>query len=129
MRASRVLVQSLLVCAIFLLSVSWVWAQTAPVASINLSGTIAVTNSFQSIQGKANNRLGCTIQNPSTNSHNQLVYFDSTNSANCSAATSGGSVTLPPGYSVNCVVNTINVLGDQVCITGTSGDPFFANFQ
>jgi hypothetical protein len=118
------IMRALLAATILLLCVSSVWAQSIPVPSINLSGTITSTNTFQSIQGKTNNRLGCTIQNPATNSNNQWVYFGTLTSATKSA-----SVLLQPGQSVNCAVNTDNVLGDPVSITGTSGDAFFANFQ
>jgi hypothetical protein len=122
---------ALLGATILFLSVSRVWAQIAPVPSNNLSDTIAVSNTFQAIQGKANNRLGCTIQNNATVASGDLmwVFFDKSNSANCSAATKGASVSLQPGQAVNCMVNTDNVLGDQICITGTATDHFFANFQ
>ena len=67
-------------------------------------------------------------QGTNTSTDTMWVYFDATNSANCSAATKAGSFTLIPGQSMNCNVGTI-VLNDEVCITGTSGDAFAANFQ
>jgi hypothetical protein len=96
----------------------------------NLSGSVASTGTFQSVQAKNLSRNGCAIENQSTNnsSDTMWVYFDPTNSTNCSAATKAGSATLIPGQSANCNIGTI-VLSDQVCITGTSGDTFFANFQ
>ena len=109
-----------------------VLAQSIPVASNNLSSTITTTNTFQSIQAVTNNRLGCTVQNNASSASGDLmwVYFDKSNSANCSAAVkSPGSATLLPGQSVNCSVAGTTVLKDQVCITGTSGDAYFANFQ
>lgn len=101
-----------------------------PLASGNFSGTIAITNTFQSIQTVNQSRHGCAIQNRSTNnsSDTMWVYFDPTNSSGCSAATKAGSFTLTPGQSANCNVGTI-ILSDQICITGTSGDGFAANFQ
>jgi hypothetical protein len=100
------------------------------VPSGNLSGSIAVTGTFQSIQKKNLSRIGCAIQNQGTNasSDTMWVYYDPTNSTNCSAATKAGSFTLIPGQPLNCNIGTI-VLNDQVCITGTGGDSFAANFQ
>jgi len=107
-------------------------AYVSPLAlpSGNLSTTIASTGTFQTIQVKNGARSGCAIQNQGTNTSTDTmwVYFDATNSANCSAATKAGSFTLIPGQSMNCNVGTI-VLNDEVCITGTSGDAFAANFQ
>ena len=104
----------------------------APLAfgSGNASGAIATTGTFQSVQKKSLSRNGCAIQNQSTNSSSDTMwlYFDPTNSTNCSAATKAGSITLAPGQPANCNIGTI-VLSDQVCITGTSADTFFANFQ
>jgi hypothetical protein len=117
--------------AIFLLSLGSVWAQSVPVSGNNLSGTIATTNTFQAVQARTNNRIGCSMQNNASIQSGDLmyVYFDKTNSSNCSAATIGGSVTLQPGQPTSCAVGSGYVLKDQVCITGTSSDPFFANFQ
>jgi hypothetical protein len=126
-------VLALLTLAVFLLSMTCVWAQSIPVPSNNLSGTITTTNTFQSIQAQANNRNGCAVQNgvnPLTgNGDFMWVYFDKSNSSGCSAATKAASVLLAPGQPVNCAVASNIVLKDQVCITGTSGDTFFANFQ
>ena len=93
-------------------------------------GSIAVTGTFQRIQAVNKARNGCSLQNQVTNTSTDTrwVYFDPTNSTNCSAATKAGSLTLSPGQPANCNIGTI-VLSDQVCITGTSGDGFFANFQ
>jgi hypothetical protein len=122
---------ALFTAAVFLLSMSVVWAQSVPVSSNNLSGTITTTNTFQVVQAQTNNRIGCAIQNNASVLSGDLmyVYFDKTNSSNCSAATIAGSVTLQPGQPASCAVGAGAVLKDQVCITGTSTDPFFANFQ
>ena len=93
-----------------------------PISGSNLSNTIAVTNTFQSVQASNNGRIGCTIQNLGT--HTMYVYFG----AIASAATSA-SATLAAGQSVNCLIGDNYVLKDQVSITGTSGDGFFANFE
>lgn len=122
---------TLLAFAIALLAASEIWAQTVPVPSNNQSRTITTTNTFQSIQAQNNGRIGCAIQNNASTASGDLMYvfFDNTNSASCSAATTGRSVVLQPGQSVSCTVAYNIVLKDQVCITGTSGDAFFANFQ
>lgn len=125
--------RALFVFTIFLLSVNVVWAQTIPVSGNSApSGTITTTGTFQVVQAQTNNRIGCTIINNASLASGDLmwVYFDNTNSANCSAAVkSPRSVILQPGQPAYCTVGAPNVLKDQVCITGTAGDPFYANFQ
>lgn len=108
----------------FALSVSTspVTAQSIPLSSTNLSGTIASSGTFQQIQGQTNNRNGCTIQN--TGSHTQYVFFGP-----IANATTPVAVELSPSQSVNCSVASNIVLKDAVSISGTSGDTFFANFQ
>jgi hypothetical protein len=124
MKKPQITLLALLALTVFLLRLNAVWAQSIPKTSTNLSGTIAVTNTFQQIQGQANGRQGCTIQNV-TSADSQWVYFGT-----CTSASKGASVLLAPGQSVNCNLPGSNlVLSDPVCITGTSGDSFFANFQ
>lgn len=94
------------------------------VTSFNASGTIAVTNTFQSIWVANTNtrgRAGCTVQNNGTNS--MWVYFGP-----IASATKGASVVLTVGQSTNCNVGGIT-LQDQVSITGTSGEAFYAAQQ
>jgi hypothetical protein len=98
-------------------------AQVIPVTSNNLSTTVASTNTFQSIQVSTNNRIGCTIQNNGANA--MWVYFGP-----IAKATKSTSVQLAVGQSVSCQLPNLQyVIKDQVSITGTSGDAFFANFQ
>jgi len=120
------LIRALLAAVILMLVISTVWAQSIPVSSNNLSGTITATNTFQQIQGQTNNRNGCAIQNGASSSSgdSQWVYFGA-----CTSATKAASILLSPAQSVNCAVGANIVLKDPVCITGTSGDAFFANFQ
>lgn len=106
----------------FALMPSLTLAQTLPVVSTNLSGTIAVTDTFQSIQRQTNNRQGCAIQNNGT--HTEYVYFGP-----IANATEGASVQLAAGQYVSCTSAANTVLKDQASITGTSGDAFYANFQ
>jgi len=118
--------------ALVLLFASPSWAQqviqTQPLGntSTNASSTITVTNTFQSIFAQSTSdrgRTGCTIQNNSVGGNNMFVFFGA-----IASATSPTSVQLTPGQSVNCEVGGI-VLKDQVSITGTAGDQFFAAQQ
>jgi hypothetical protein len=121
----HILARALLASVVFLLSLGCVWsasAQSIPVKSTNLSGSITTTNTFQSIQGQTNNRNGCLIQNNGT--HTMYVYFGAMTNA-----TTSNSVQLSVGQSVSCAINGDLVVQDAISITGTSGDTFFANFQ
>jgi len=118
------LARATLVTAAFMLAMSVVWsahAQTVPVGSMNLSGSIAITNTFQSIQGQTNNRQGCAIQNNGT--HTMYVYIGS------GAPSTATSAQLSAGQSLICGVTGNTVAKDAISITGTSGDTFYANFQ
>lgn len=86
-----------------------------------LSGSIAVTDVFQSIQAANTNRLGCFIQNKGT--HDMWVYFGPV-----ASATEDTSAKVPSGSTINCISGGLIVV-DQVSITGTSADLFTANFQ
>jgi hypothetical protein len=97
--------------------------------SVNASGTISVTNTFQSVFAAATTapgsqvaRIGCFLQNNGT--HTMYVYFGP-----IASATIGASVVLQAGANVSCATSTGGVLADQVSITGTSGDAFFAAAQ
>lgn len=90
--------------------------------SSNLSGTIAVSNTFQSIQASTAGRNGCLLQNNGTNP--MWVFFGALGSA-----TKGASFVLAAGASLTCAVGGLGVVTDQISITGTAGDAFFANFQ
>lgn len=97
----------------------------APLTSSNLSSTIAVTNTFQSIQVSTGGRNGCLIQNQSTTDP-MWVYFGA-----IGGATKAKSFELDSthGLAISCSVGGLGVLTDQVSITGTSTDGFTANFQ
>jgi len=119
-----------LVAFMLLGMLSYGWAQspviTQPysVQTTNASGTIAATNTFQSIWTQSSNtrgRAGCTVQNNGTNS--MYVYFGP-----IASATTGASVKLAAGQSVSCNNGGIT-LKDQVSITGTSGEAFYAAQQ
>jgi len=97
------------------------------VNTANASGTVASTNVFQSIWAAVpivngqQGRTSCTVQNNGT--HTMYVFFGA-----IANATEGASVTLTTGQSVNCSVNNVT-LQDQVSITGTSGEAFYAAQQ
>ena len=100
-------------------------------SSLNVSGTIAVTSTFQSVVPSAIGgrvRQGCLIQN--TGSNTQYVYFGP-----LASATKAMSYQLSPpgaatqGGAISCSTSAGGVLQDQVVITGTSGDTFTAEYQ
>ena len=91
------------------------------IPSFNSSGSISSTNTFQSIFAANVSRMACTVQNLGT--HNMIVFFGP-----IASAISPSSVTIGPLQSVQCNSGGI-VLQDQVSITGTSGDQFYAAQQ
>ena len=117
-------IRSILLGAITAFVAAAALAQTVPVPSKNLSGTITTTNTFQLVQSQSANRLGCTIQNNATAASGDVmwVFFGSTPSK-------AAAVQLAPGQSVSCVVEAAIVVSDPVYITGTAGDAFYANFE
>jgi hypothetical protein len=91
----------------------------------NQSGTIISTNTFQVVftpSTTQQKRQGCTIANYGT--HTMYVYFGQTTDTPAEA----NSVQLAANQFVNCNIGGV-VLNDQVWITGTSGDAFFAAQQ
>lgn len=112
------------------LSISFAYAQNPvitipnPVTSDNASSTITVTNTFQSIWPADTNTTGrtaCTVQNNGTNT--MWVFFGA-----IAGATKAKSVVLAAGQATFCNSGNV-VLKDQVSITGTSGDAFYAARQ
>lgn len=97
-------------------------ASIIALTSTNLSSTISVTNTFQSIQVSTVGRKGCTVQNNGNNT--MWIFFGPIGSA-----TAVTSFQLLPGTPVSCAVGGLGVLTDQVSITGTATDAFTANFQ
>lgn len=98
------------------------FAQIRPVQTVNLSGTLAASSTFQSIQSADVNRSACLVQNNSA-SNKMYVFFGP-----IASATTGKSVVLDTGKSVSCNNGPV-VATDQVSISGTSGDAFLAVFQ
>jgi hypothetical protein len=99
----------------------------APLTSSNLSGSVSVTNTFQSVQSLTTGRIGCAIQNNGANP--MYVYFGPIGSASKAHAFLLPASTSTSSFVVGCAVGGLGVLTDQVSITGTSGDAFTANFQ
>lgn len=95
----------------------------------NMSSTVAVTNTFQSVFAapdltKNQKRSACTIQNNTATGANAMYVFFGP----IANATTANSVKLSQGQPVNCNVGGIT-LQDQVSITGTSGDAYYAAQQ
>lgn len=116
----------IIACVLFLIGASFPALAQTPVVtqplnlpSQNYSSTVAVTNTFQSLWVSNNSRNGCAIQNNGTNS--MYIYFGA-----IANATTAKSVKLAVGQSVNCNTGVV-VLKDQVSITGTSGEAFYAS--
>lgn len=117
-----------LIVTLLLYSVTFSFAQGTPVVtqpkgvtSNNNSSTISLSNVFQSIWAANSNRTACTIQNNGT--HNMWVFFGA-----IANATENNSVVLQAGQYLNCNSGNV-ILQDQVSITGTSTDAFFAAQQ
>ena len=88
----------------------------------NESGTIAVTNTFQSVFVANPGRSSCLIQNNSA-SNKMFVAFGVTPTP----ATTPTSLSLAAGASTTCENVGGSVIKSTVQITGTSGDQFYAN--
>jgi len=111
-----------LIAAAVILAGATAFAQIKPVQTRNVSGTLAASNTFQSLSAADNNRSACLVQNNSTSNKMQVYFGPIAN------ATTGASVVLDPGKSVSCNNGPV-VATDQVSIAGTSGDAFLAVFQ
>jgi hypothetical protein len=120
----------LIVIFLFLLAIPTANAQTPVVTkpykayTYNYSGTIAVTNTFQTVfvvSSADTGRVACTIANYGTNK--MYVFFGP-----IANATLTNSIQLAANQSISCNIGGV-VLQDQVSITGTSGDAFYAAQQ
>lgn len=100
--------------------------------SINASGTIAVTNTFQQVfastLGTPAPRQGCLVQNGGTNV--MWVFFGPIASATkASAFQLVAPAVGVQGGAIGCGTGGGGVLQDQVSITGTMGEAFAASRQ
>jgi hypothetical protein len=98
--------------------------QPYPATSSNNSSTIAVTNTFQSVWAASvqnRGRASCTIANYGTNK--MYVFFGPIVNA-----TLTNSIQIAANQAVSCNIGNV-VLQDQVSITGTSGDAYYAAQQ
>ena len=104
----------------------------APATSLggDVSGTIAVTSTFQKLWGAANGSLapvpggtptrkGCSVQNNGT--HNMFVNEGTA----IGSATTSNTWVVAAGALFNCNFGGV-VLTGEIDITGTSGDAFVA---
>jgi len=121
MKRLLTLVIALLVAPVLVHAQSPVITQPYGVTSHNDSSTIASTNVFQSIWSASTNvrgRAGCIVQN--IGSSTQFVFVGA-----IASALTTTSYKLAAGQVFNCTIGG-TVLKDQISITGTSGDEFFA---
>lgn len=96
--------------------------QIKPLSSKPASGTVAVTDTFQSVFAYEPNRSSCLIQNNSA-SAKMYVFFGP-----IASATKATSIVLDAGKSVTCNSGPVVAI-DQVSITGTATDAFYAAQQ
>ena len=101
----------------------------SPVATVDGSGSIALTGTFQSIWAQASplgSRNGCLVVNEGT--HVMYLFFGQLTSASTAAslplnpATTAGQA----GGSGTCATNAGGAIQDQVSVEGTQGDQFAA---
>lgn len=88
--------------------------------TLNASSTITVTDTFQSVF-VAQERAACKIVNTGTNP--MWVFFGP-----MASATKNTSIKMATGVSTTCGEGGV-VRVDQVSITGTSGETFYADRQ
>ena len=85
------------------------------------SGTIAVTNTYQSVTPLNLSRSGCTFYNNGTNT--MYIYLDFTGGSTPPVGNTK-SVSLNGGSNFSCTVAGNTVLGDKIWVTGTANDTF-----
>jgi hypothetical protein len=112
----------LLAGVLLLLGVAPSWAQQPPYGSYTteLTGTIAVSGTYQSVFAASSNgaRKSCTIQNKGAN--NMLAFFGSTQPG---ASSAKGFIITPNNFITWGLVGGGLTL-DAIWIEGTSGDTF-----
>lgn len=91
-------------------------------STLNASGSITSTGPFQLVIAKSANRANCTVQN--TNASNVVYVFFGP----IASATQATSVKLAAGQAVSCAAGGVT-LADDVSVSGTSGDTFYAGSQ
>ncbi len=90
-------------------------------SSNTISGTVAVTNTFQTVITQNSARSGCTIQNQGSHT----MYFTTAGSPSLT-----NSFQIAPGAAYTCTSPGSNVTStDQIQMTGTSGDAFAGTWQ
>ena len=100
----------------------------APQSTVNVSGTISVTDTFQEILPSkigvppAQLRHNCSIQN--NGSHTMYVFFGP-----IASATEAKSFQVAPSGTIYCGGPVSITAQDQVSITGTSGEAFTATWD
>jgi len=96
------------------------WPTCVVWASVNASGTITVTDTFQSVFAANPTRTGCKVQNNGAAA--MYVY-----SGPIASATKDSSYQIVAAQSsFDCAIG-FGVQTDQISITGTSTQKFYAN--
>jgi hypothetical protein len=96
-------------------------------STLNASGTIAVTNTFQSVFAAAaplGSRQGCLVQN--TGTHTMNVYFGPVANATLTNSFQIVPIGSSGPNSISCSTGAGGVVQDQVSITGTATETFTA---
>lgn len=94
--------------------------------SVQDSGTIAVTDTFQSVMTLNTGRNGCIVLNNAT--HRQWVYNGTTPTKAAAFPLESATANNAAGGSFVCSIGT-GTVSDQIWITGTAGDTFVAREQ
>jgi len=92
--------------------------QTSKFSNANASAAVTVTNTFQSIWLANTNRNDCIVQNNGAAS--MYIYFGA-----IASATTPNSLILAANGTFRCANSGI-VVNDQISITGTATQRFFA---
>lgn len=110
-----------IIAVLSLLATTAAHAQMYGSGTTQVGGTIAVTNTFQTVLAANTNRKGCLFQNKGTNA--MLVYFGVLGDA-----TAAKSYSLPAGAFISCAQANI-VITSGVNVTGTAADTYVISNQ
>lgn len=118
MRFAKILLAAMLACA----PMAPGRAQNSPLKAVNVSSTIAVTNTFQNLYSADASRQGCSFQNTGTNPM-YLFVVDGVK-----AETIGNSFKITVGQPFNCAQFGITIT-NQIRVTGTATETFAATWE
>ena len=90
------------------------------VSSNPVNGTIAVTDTFQTLIGMNAARKGCSFQNQGTHT----MYFSVASSPSLA-----NSLQIPAGGIFSCSISSNTIITDAIQITSIAGDAFAGQWQ